>query len=401
MHVLVLHRVPDSFARYAENIDHARHDVTYVHTADRAVTLPAAAVGGLRLERPGQGDTADEVLDAIAGLPTPDVVVALSEYDLLAAGRLRDRLGLPGPSEAEVLPVRDKVVMKRAVAAAGLRVPRFLPLAEALRRGPGGLGWQGATVLKPLAGASSEGVESFPDPATALAAGTDVAVGEYEVEEFVEGPIVHVDGLVVAGELVAVVASEYVGTCLGFATGRPLGSVQTELDPALEDWSRRCLDALAVRDGPFHLEGIVTPDGPVFLELGARFGGADVVDTFELATGVRLPPAHVQLLVDGPIDPPRPRPTDPSARYGWFVLPGHTLGSTHCRVRGHERFRDDPLMLRWVERDPDEPISTTVTYADHLVPAAGLVGPGSTAQLRAFLGALFEEVRVEPVGVTV
>lgn len=398
MHVLVLHRVPDSFVRYAENIDHDRHDVTYVYAPDRAVTLPAADLRSRRFERPGTGDTAAEVLEAVAGLPGPDAVVALSEYDLLAAGRLRDVFGIAGPTEKDVLPVRDKVVMKEVIAGADLRVPRFLPLADALRDGPAAVPWTGRTVLKPVSGASSEGVATFPTPTAAMDAGADLDPAGQEIEEFVEGPILHVDGLVVGGVLVAVVASEYVGTCLGFAQGTPLGSVQVDLDPDLSGWTRRCLEALDLRNGPFHLEGIRTPTGVVFLEIGARFGGADVVDTFELATGIRLPPAHLQLLVDGPLAAPQARVPAPDECYGWFVLPGHTLGTTHCRLSGHEAFRDHPLMRRWVQRTPEEPVSGSITYADHLVPAAGLVGPGPTEELRDFLGALFDTVRVHPHG---
>ena len=400
MRILVLHRVPDSFVRYAVNIDHRRHEVTYVSAPDRVVTLPPADVPGGRITRPGTGDTATEVLEAIAGQPAPEVVVALSEYDLLAAGRLRDVLGVPGPSEREVLPTRDKVVMKSVVSAVGLRAPRFLPLPEALRDGPAAVPWSGRTVLKPLSGASSEGVCTFDTPEQAIdgALAHPSPVEDLEIEEFVEGPILHVDGLMAAGAPVAVQASAYVGTCLGFAEGAPLGSVQIDTDPDLLGWTLRCLKALKIENGPFHLEGVSTADGMVFLEVGARFGGADVVDTFELATGVRLPSAHVRLLVDGASDPPVGRVPGPNERYGWFVFPGHVLGTLHCEISGQERFRDHPQVLRWVQRTPEEPISPTVIYADHLVPIAGLVGPGTTEQLEGLLTEMFASVRVGPHG---
>lgn len=397
MHILVLHRVPDSFVRYGATIDHGIHDVTYVSAPDKAVTLPPTDVPGHRLERPGTGDTATEVLAAIAGLPTPEVVVALSEYDLLAAGRLRDVLGVAGPTERAVLPTRDKVVMKSVILAAGLAAPRFLPLPDAVRGGAAAVPWTGPTVLKPLAGASSEGIATFATPADALTAAAGVPAADFEIEEFVAGPILHVDGLMAAGVPVALVASSYVGTCLDFAGGTPLGSVQIDPDEGLTEWTLRCLEALDIGNGPFHLEGISTPNGMVFLEVGARFGGADVVDTFELATGIRLPSAHVRLLVEGPGDPPVARVPDADERYGWFVFPGHTLGADRCRISGHERFRDDPLVRRWVARSPEEPISGSITYADHLVPIAGLVGPGPTARLRRFLTEMFASVQVEPL----
>jgi hypothetical protein len=401
MRILVLHRVPDSFVHYAENLDHEAHDVTYVSVADRWTTLPAN-VRARRIERPGTGDTADEVLRAVVDLPPPDLVIALSEYDLIPAARVREALGVRGARERDVLPVRDKVVMKSAVAAAGLRVPRFAPLPAALLGTADTVRWTGRTVLKPLAGASSEGVRTFPTLAVALGAvGRDeppAVVDDIQIEEFVEGPIIHVDGLLAGGEPVAIQASRYVGTCLGYAEGRPLGSVQIDTDPAVVDWSLRCLHAVGIEDGPFHLEGIESADGMVFLEVGARFGGADVVDTFELASGVRLPSAQVRMLVEGRADRRGVRRAGSHERFGWFVVPGHTLGSAHCRISGVEGFRDDPLVRRWVQRAADEPIKDVITYADADVPLAGVVGPAPAPVLERFLVALFTSVRVEPLG---
>jgi hypothetical protein len=399
--ILVLHRVPDSFVRYAENIDHSVHDVTYVSVPDRWGILPTN-VRARFLERPGTGDTAVEVLAAVAGDPTPDLVIALSEYDLLPAGRVREALGAPGPYEREVLPSRDKVVMKSAVVGAGLRAPRFLPLAAALRGDGGPPPWNGRTVLKPRAGASSEGVRAFPTVAAALAAArrddVGAAVADLEIEEFVEGPIIHVDGILAAGEPAAVQTSRYVGTCLGYAEGRPLGSVQIDTEPAVVAWALRCLHAVGIDDGPFHLEAIEAADGLVFLEVGARFGGADVVDTFELATGIRMPSVQLRLLLGGPGGPrPVARVPGPSERYGWFVVPGHTLGAAFCRVTGESDFRSDPLVWRWVQREVDQPIKRVITYADADIPVAGLVGPAPAAVLERFLTNMFASVRVEPL----
>lgn len=397
MHILVMHRVPDSFARYAESIDHTRHEVTYVSAKDRVATWPRE-VPARRLERPGTGDTAAEVLEAVAGLPAPDMVIALSEYDLIPAARVREALGVPGPRVRDVLPVRDKVVMKSAVAKADLRIPAYAPLDAALAADAGPLPWEGRTLLKPLARASAEGVLEFPAARMALdraRADASVDARDYEIEEFVEGPIFHVDGLVEHGALVAVQASRYVGTALGYANGLPLGSVQTDTPPSITDWTLRCLRAVGIDNGPFHLEGIETGEGPVFMEVGARFGGADVVDSFELATGMHLPSAQVRQLVAGSAGALPRRSPDPGQRYGWFVVPGHTLGSRYCRISGERRFREAPAVWRWVQRAPDEPVKDVITYADTDVPLAGVIGPASTGVLDRFLSDMFAAVHVE------
>ncbi|MDQ2958092.1 MAG: ATP-grasp domain-containing protein [Actinomycetota bacterium] len=397
MHILVLHRVPDSLVHYADNLDHTAHEVTYVGVPERLHSTPQD-VPCRRIERPGTGDTATEVLAAVADLPVPDRVIALSEYDLLAAGQVREALGLPGPHEAEVLPSRDKVLMKAAVERAGLRVPRFMALPDALSGGAETVPWSGKTVLKPRSGASSEGVRSFASVVELLDhAGRDaLALQDYEIEEFVEGPIIHVDGLVADGEAVAVLASRYVGTCLGYAEGKPLGSVQIATTAPVVDWTLSCLRAVGIDTGPFHLEAIESADGLVFLEVGARFGGADVVDTFELATGVRMPSSQLRLLVEGSDARPAVRPAQPDECYGWFVWPGHALNSTLCRIGGEQSFREDPLVWRWAQRRHGEPLTQLITYADADVPLAGIVGPASSRDLEQFLCELFQTVRVDP-----
>ncbi|MEV7419290.1 ATP-grasp domain-containing protein [Streptomyces sp. NPDC089919] len=400
MRILILQRISDKLVRHSAGIDHAVHDVTYVGTADRLAVLPSE-LRATFIERPGTGDTAEEVLAAVAGLPPFDLVIALSEFDLIAGAQVRAALGIPGDREADILPSRDKVVMKAAVAAAGLRAPRFLSLTEALEALPGELPWKGETVLKPLDGAASQDVTVYPTTEEALDAVRAGGVLEgaelagFEVEEFVTGPIIHVDGLLVDGKPVAIRASRYVGTCLEYANGTPLGSVQIELTPELSEWTLGCLAAVGITTSLFHLEGIETAEGLVFLEVGARFGGADVVDTFELATGVHLPSHFLQMITGGADAAVEPRPETAGSRYGWFVWPGHQLGGEYCRIEGEQAFRESPLAHRWIQRTEDEPIKTTLSYSDADVPLAGVVGPADSAELDRFLRDLFSFVRVE------
>src|SRR6478735_9325279 len=165
MRILVLHRISNSLVRYQDGIDHLANEVTYVGSAERMSTLPPDLTA-TRILRPGVGDTAEEVLAAVAGMPRPDLVIAMSEYDLLSAARVRAALEVPGDREPDVLLVRDKVLMKAAVERAGLRVPRYLPLPSALAGEPAG--WVGPTVVKPLDGASSQDVTRFDTLADAL-----------------------------------------------------------------------------------------------------------------------------------------------------------------------------------------------------------------------------------------
>lgn len=406
MNVLILHRVPYGRIEYERGIDHNLHDVTYLGTRDALATLPL----GLRHQsvvRPGERNAYDEAL-AWDGLKRRqfDRIVSLSEYELLDAARLRESLGVQGPTVREVQLVRDKVLMKQAVEDAGIRVPRFARL-QALLEGGGAAQWSGSTVLKPHSGASSEDVVVFASLADALQAidtrTTGVrrldqdgpALDLYQVEEFIRGDVLHFDGLVAQGEVLTTTASRYVGTCLGFASGEPLGSFHFPLCSKAAQWVTRVLAAVGIRNGSFHLEAIEAPDALVFLEVGNRVGGADVVATFELATGVHLPSEELRILIgDGP-SRDLPQTQTAGLWHGWFVFPGHSSeASAYESIEGIDIYRRDPAVVRWVELPVGSALLRKVTYSAGEAPLAGIVAFPSATSTEAWLRGVFSDARL-------
>ena len=410
MNILILHRVPYARIDYARGIDHERHDVTYFGKREVLATLPP----GLRcsaVERPGVGSAFDEARAWLRSAPRSvaevfDRVISLSEYELLDAAQLREWLGVPGAGVDQVRLVRDKILMKQAVQRAGLRVPRFLPLGDFLDL-RGRVAWSQGTVLKPHSGASSADVVVFESPQQAFDAisgrssgvskldGERPEIGEYEVEEFVSGPVVHFDGLVDSGRVVALTASRYVGTCLGYAQGLPLGSHHIPLTDAARLWTRQVLHAVEIHHGSFHLEAIENGPDLVFLEVGNRVGGADVVATFELATGVHLPSQELRILLGEPVClPPTSGPRE-SRWHGWFVYPGHQAGhGTYNGFDGADEFRNSAAVVSWNELPPTTTLRSHVTYSAHEAPLAGIVATQSPDDTRLWMESLFASARL-------
>ena len=142
-----------------------------------------------------------------------------------------DEAGVPrshGPKPDDVRRFRDKTVMKDSVAAAGLRVPAFARLddhqaMEELLAVPGF-----PVMLKPRTGAASNGCYRIDSREAFDQAIQSLESADYECEEFISGPIFHIDGIVQAGKFLFVKASRYLNTCYDFAQGKPLGSVLLE-----------------------------------------------------------------------------------------------------------------------------------------------------------------------------
>ncbi|CAM3734562.1 ATP-grasp domain-containing protein [Paracidovorax anthurii] len=409
MNILILHRIPYHQIEYHRGIDHARHEVTYFGTAAALATLPA----GLRRQeavRAGRAGVFEEAKAWLGKAPRHfDRVIALSGHEMLEAAQLRDWLGIPGASEEQVTRVRHKIRMKQDAARAGLRVPRFQPLTEFLRNRDLPL-WRGRTVLKPHGAPAGGEVAVFDTTVAARAAvlgfcsgiarldavqHTD-ACGDFEVEEFVEGPVLHFDGLVADGQILALSASRHVNSRLGYACGKPLGSLHIPATGAIRRWATQALESVGLREGGFHLEAIESGDELVFLDIAPRAESPDVVAAFELATGIHLPSHELRILLGE--HPGHALNTGACGErwHGWFAVPGHHLGGgAHGGLGGIAAFRRSDAVLRWNELRAGAMLPEAITYQAHEVPLAGIIATATPAQTQAWMESLFAALRWE------
>jgi biotin carboxylase len=323
--VLIVNRWDDEFAEYHRYLDHRRHRVGYITTPCGIGRIPedeAAAVEVVSdlTDAEAVGRAADRVHCQLGGL---DAIVALSEYDLLLAAGLRERLGVPGKRIAEVTRFRDKTAMKRAVAAAGLRAPVFADCADdsALARLSSQVGFP--LVLKPKSGAASDGVMIVTGERDLREKLATVDRSLYECEQFLDGPIYHVDGLVSERVCAFAKVSRYLNTCLAFKRGEPLGSVILEDgDPrstSLRSFALACLEALGFGGGAFHLELIEHAPGELyFLEVGARVGGGEIPFVIRDLFGVDLDRAWLRMQVEPDVTPAGPEPA--AGPVGGFLM---------------------------------------------------------------------------------
>lgn len=403
MKILILHRIPYHKIQYHRGIDHDYHEVTYIGTESALANIPDS-LKCEKIVRPGVQSPSAEIIKIIANQPNVrfDKVISLSEYELLEAAKVRESLLVDGPTVEEVLLVRDKVLMKKAIANSGIRAPRFVKLTEVLQSP--NVDWTGPTVLKPIDGASSENVKVFSNFTECMnfikshsSAIANFDEGRFEIEEFVQGPILHIDGLVVKGEIKCWLPSEYLGTCLDYAQGQPLGSIQLTQDSEIESFTKDVIKALQIREGSFHLEAIRDNDGLVFLEIANRVGGADVVDTFERATGVYLPAAELSALVgDTHFYNLENQHQMPKEKYGWFVFPGHHLPAGYADISGFDKFKSNSTLVRFNELT-DNALPRNITYQSAEVPLAGVICGSTSEEVFSWMKSLFATVEVQSI----
>ncbi|MGB6976312.1 MAG: hypothetical protein WBE18_02505, partial [Gammaproteobacteria bacterium] len=145
-------------------------------------------------------------------------VIALREFDLIRAARIRDYLSLPGQKPKAVELFRDKFLMKNRAKKIGLKVPKFAKIDNTLdllkfikkvnypiiikpRKKAGNLGFKVLKNKKDFLQFIIEisGISDIEEPFDMLA------------EEYIEASMAHVDGLIHHGKIITINASEYLG----------------------------------------------------------------------------------------------------------------------------------------------------------------------------------------------
>jgi DHA1 family multidrug resistance protein B-like MFS transporter len=290
VHVVVLNRWRDKYARYADYLDHQACRVTYVTTTGGVKAVPEEAAAVVIVD-----DLCDfaavraAIEPAVSEHGKPEAVVALQEGDFLVASSLREEFASRGRKPAELHHFLDKHAMLLAAQRAGVRVPRFELVTEAqdICAFATRVGWP--VVVKPLLGRASTGVRRLDNPDDGAC--IDVSRERPMVaQEYLPYPVYHVDGIFTGDDLGPWRLSAYENVPgaattgpLAFMLGEPVGSIEVD-DPAMcatvEGFLRRLLPGMSTRPWVFHLELFIVPAFAgrecVFLEVGCRPGGGDI-----------------------------------------------------------------------------------------------------------------------------
>ncbi|HET7094780.1 MAG TPA: ATP-grasp domain-containing protein, partial [Thermomicrobiales bacterium] len=253
-----------------------------------------------------QAETAAERIAAWARRPDvrpPAAIVALDDSATLLAARAAARLGLPHNDPAAALAARDKFVMRKRLAAAGVPVPAYRrwPLdadpraVAAASRFP--------VVVKPLLLSGSRGVIRADDADAFVAAwertkrmliadGADPAESALLVERYLPGVEVAVEGLLTGGALRTLAIFDKPDPLEGpffeetiYVTPSRLAAAT---QAAISARTAEAAAALGLREGPVHAELRINDEGVWPIELAGRSIGGLCSSVLEFGVGVSL-----------------------------------------------------------------------------------------------------------------
>jgi hypothetical protein len=316
-------RWDNCLARTEDLIPHDRHHVTYICDAVGRLGVPDTA-HEVHLVR-DFADTAaihELVADLVRKGGAFQHLFAFSENLLDLAARLRASHAIPGPGPVEIERFRDKQTMKTFVQRAGVRVPRWFACRSLQSATESALILGFPLIVKPVRGTASQGVYKIRSFEQLQAVCAALPLDEYEIEEYIEGEVLHADGVVSRdGKCLFTSISRYVSSCLDFESGVPLGSI-IQTDATVRERGQRFTEevvrALDLRSSAFHLEFFDTGRDFVFLEIAARVPGADVAYVIHDVCGVNLFRLWVDVALGKDVDAPRAEFRESG---GWLIIP--------------------------------------------------------------------------------
>ncbi len=225
-----------------------------------------------------------------------DQIIPLDDYDVLTASALREHFRLPGMGETASRHFRDKLAMRVKARQEGFKVPEFTAvfnydqLREFMSRVPPP--W----LLKPRAEAGAMGIKRM-EHSEMLWRKLD-ELGDLQsyflLEQFVSGPVYHVDAIVWQGKVVFASAHQYLQPPIDVAHEGGVFVTRTmprqgKETKALIKLHNKLVLALGMERGVAHTEFIKGADGDFyFLETAARVGGANIEQLVEASSGINL-----------------------------------------------------------------------------------------------------------------
>ncbi len=235
-----------------------------------------------------------------------DGVLGVDDDTAVVAAAIATRLHLRGNPARAALAARDKHLQRVTLAQAGVPVPGFSVhmLAEPATDVAAAVRYP--CVIKPLRLAASRGVIRADDPRTFVAAQARLAAilaqpdiagcgewaGQYLVEDFIGGPEVALEGLVIAGRLHVLALFDKPDPLDGPFFEETIYVTPSRLpnaaQAAIADCAQAAVTALDLREGPIHAELRWHKEGAWLIELAARPIGGRCSAALKFGDGVTL-----------------------------------------------------------------------------------------------------------------
>lgn len=234
------------------------------------------------------------------------IITVASDMPMRTVAAVAKEMNLIGISDDTAIKATNKAAMRETFRQHGVASPAFYKVSDEKEYWEAVSAFRGSFIVKPADNSGSRGIFLVEDPKNIDAAEEAYAYsrkfsrnGDVMVEEFMKGPEVSVEILVIDSEPYVLQITDKL------TSGAPhfveIGHSQPSCLPeqtkkAIAELAKQATKAVGINFGPAHAEIIVTEEGPKMVEIGARMGGGCITTHLvPLSTGINMTRATIQI----------------------------------------------------------------------------------------------------------
>lgn len=245
----------------------------------------------------------DGVLAAAEKYKPNGIMTLATDLPMRGVAKVSEKLGLHSITYDTAIKATDKYEMIKAFKAFGVASPWFYTAdsLDELKELKDKLSYP--CIMKPTDNAGSHGVvlaHDFDELIKSYEYSRSSAVqGKVIIEEYLQGDEVSVEVMAVDGKINILQITDKL------TTGAPhfveMGHSQPSRHPlevqnAIKDLAIKACKSVGIQQGPAHVEMMITENGPVMIELGARMGGDNITTSLvPLSTGIDMVKATIDV----------------------------------------------------------------------------------------------------------
>ncbi|WP_454782816.1 ATP-grasp domain-containing protein [Legionella sp. WA2022007384] len=250
------------------------------------------------------GETISVLKEEYKETPFDGVITILDKsVELVAA--IAEEFKLPGSSLTAATTVKHKYKMREALRRSGVPHPKFqfVKTFQDLQNAANNIGFP--LIFKPVAASTSVAVfklntqaeleDAFTLMSTCERVSYWLYTDEYIAEEFMKGQEVSVEGIINQSKIhFAGITKKFVEKP-GFTEWMHCFPYETDMCSAIYNVVEQAIDAVGINNCAFHVEVILTKEGPKIVEVNSRMAGGFVSSHLvPLASGIDLAKASIQ-----------------------------------------------------------------------------------------------------------
>lgn len=233
----------------------------------------------------------DAVLDIAKKFKPNGIMIGACDTSVVTGAYVCDKLNLPGHSMDTAVKSTDKVKMLEAFSKKDVPHPAYQVVKkDSVESYKNEIPFP--IITKPVDSSGGRGifiVHSESELSNALKFSSEAgSSGDVLIEEYMQGPEVSVEILVVDGvpHVLQITDKLTSGEPHFFEIGHSQPSVLSDhVKAQIRDIASKAVLATGIDNSPAHVEIIITKDGPKMVELGARLGG-DCITSYLIDTSV-------------------------------------------------------------------------------------------------------------------